>query len=75
MADEEHLKTINQGVEAWNAWRRDNLGVDADLSGADLTYANLVGTNFEKATLEGCSVYGISAWDLKLGKANQLSPF
>jgi hypothetical protein len=28
MADEEHLKRlVEQGVEAWNAWRRDNPAV------------------------------------------------
>ena len=50
--------------------------LDANLSGANLTLAdlsgaNLVGTNFERADLTGCRVYGISAWDLKLDGAEQ----
>lgn len=42
-----------------------------DLSGADLRMVRLIETNFEKANLSGCSVYGISAWNLKLEVANQ----
>jgi uncharacterized protein YjbI with pentapeptide repeats len=48
----------------------------ADLSGVDLSGANLSGailieTNLERATLTGCKVYGISAWELKIGDAKQ----
>lgn len=38
----------------------------AVLRGADLSGARCVKTDFCDATLEGCSVYGISAWDLLL---------
>jgi hypothetical protein len=41
------------------------------LTGANLTRANLVETNFMGATLTGCRIYGISAWNLKLGGAKQ----
>jgi uncharacterized protein YjbI with pentapeptide repeats len=59
---------------------------EADLSGADLGEANLVGenlrgadpsrtglveTNLEAANLTGCSVYGISAWNVRLERALQ----
>ena len=37
----------------------------ADLSGANLQSAILIGTNLEQATLTGCFVYGISTWALK----------
>ena len=36
----------------------------ADFRGANLKYASLVGTNLPDATLDGCRVYGISAWSL-----------
>lgn len=42
-----------------------------NLIGADLTHADLVRTNFTGADLTGCRVYGISAWDLKLDRAEQ----
>lgn len=36
MADEEHLRIIWQGVDAWNSWRQRNPQVWPDLSGAEL---------------------------------------
>jgi len=146
MANKKHLKILKRGVEAWNAWRREDFdlvpglrgaplsgadlrgadlrgahlieakldeadlrgadlilanlthanlhGTDlrwahlrratlrcahiclanlsrADLSGADLGYADLsgatlVGTQLQKATLDSCWIYGISAWDIAL---------
>lgn len=38
----------------------------AKLCGADLTYADLVEADFRDADITGCSVYGVSAWGLKL---------
>lgn len=54
---------------------RAHLGA-ANLSGANLSGANLSGaalqyTNFTEATLSGCSVYGIAAWDVQLEGAKQ----
>jgi uncharacterized protein YjbI with pentapeptide repeats len=43
----------------------------ADLGGADLSYATLVRTILDRANLTGCSVYGISAWDVRLEGATQ----
>ncbi len=36
MANPEHVKLLQQGVEAWNAWRAANPSLCADLSGTDL---------------------------------------
>ncbi len=49
---------------------------DTILQGATLTNANLNGalllqTNFEHAILNGCSIYGISVWDVRLEGASQ----
>jgi hypothetical protein len=39
MANEEHLARLKHGVEAWNAWRRENFGMEPpDLSGADFSW-------------------------------------
>jgi uncharacterized protein YjbI with pentapeptide repeats len=43
----------------------------ADLRGAQMNYANLVKANFVNANLEGCWVFGISAWQLKIEGATQ----
>ena len=39
---------------------------EADLRGASLQQATLVETNLKGAVLDGCRIYGISAWDLEL---------
>jgi uncharacterized protein YjbI with pentapeptide repeats len=43
----------------------------ADLAGADISYSTLVETNFTNATLQGCRVYGCSAWNLTLKGVEQ----
>jgi uncharacterized protein YjbI with pentapeptide repeats len=61
-------KACLSGVELFDANLR-----EVNLIGADLSYAGLVRTNFTGADLTGCRVYGISAWDLKLDRAEQKS--
>ena len=41
MANEEHLKILEQGVEVWNKWLSENPNKRPDLSGADLSGADL----------------------------------
>lgn len=43
----------------------------ADLSNADLTRSSLVMANLTDAILDGCSIFGISAWRLELKGAQQ----
>jgi hypothetical protein len=40
MANPKHLKMLEQGVEAWNKWRRKNDQIQPDLREANLTRAN-----------------------------------
>ncbi len=51
MADREHLAKLTEGVEAWNAWRRDYPDIRPDLSAVNFTGANLGGANFSDANL------------------------
>jgi hypothetical protein len=46
MANEEHLVRLQQGVEAWNAWREANRDIKPDLRGAALGMANLRGAGW-----------------------------
>jgi uncharacterized protein YjbI with pentapeptide repeats len=43
----------------------------SDLSGATLDRTILVETDFTEATLKDCSIYGISAWNLRLENTKQ----
>ncbi len=51
MANEEHLKILKQGVEAWNEWRKKNPQRTPDLSKANLIEANLTRANLIEADL------------------------
>jgi uncharacterized protein YjbI with pentapeptide repeats len=51
MANEEHVGILQQGVEAWNDWRRENPGIPADLTGARLSGVNLTGADLAGADL------------------------
>jgi uncharacterized protein YjbI with pentapeptide repeats len=51
MADEEHLRRLKHGVDAWNTWREQNPDVVPDLSEADLVRINLTGANLARANL------------------------
>ncbi len=51
MADEEQLKILRQGAEAWNRRRDENPGLWPDLSEADLHQANLHWARLSEAYL------------------------
>jgi hypothetical protein len=42
MANEEHVAQLKQGVAAWTMWRAENDRVLVDLTGSDLSGADLV---------------------------------
>jgi hypothetical protein len=61
VANEEHLAVLQQGVETWNAWRRDNAGAapdlrQADLGGRDLSRVDLRGAQLWRSRLAGTSL-------------------
>jgi uncharacterized protein YjbI with pentapeptide repeats len=61
MANEEHVKILEQGVAKWNEWREGNRDIrpdlskanfgEADLNGVDLGHANLIQGHFSRANL------------------------
>jgi uncharacterized protein YjbI with pentapeptide repeats len=66
MANPEHLKILQQGVDVWNEWRtRKPLLFRPDLAGAKLHGANLSGANLNRADLVGADVS-----EADLGKAD-----
>jgi uncharacterized protein YjbI with pentapeptide repeats len=60
MANEEHLKILEQGVEVWNWWRITEREIQPDLSGAHLDAMDLGGVDLHNTDLSGT----------KLNKAN-----
>ena len=89
MANAEHLKILNQGVEGWNQWRKENPDVTPDLTGATLTGATLAGAtlagadladaNLAGAYLRGADVVGAEAAgadlrETRITEADEVSP-
>ena len=46
-----HLKLLNQGVDAWNAWRVNNPRETPDLAGANLSGLDLTAADFRQVNL------------------------
>jgi uncharacterized protein YjbI with pentapeptide repeats len=75
MSNNEHLKTIKQGVRVWNAWREENPLAEPDLSRADLrdaslAKANLVWADLREAYLYSAIMCGADLSEAYLVKAN-----
>ena len=71
MADTEHLKILEQGVEKWNAWRQANPDVVPKLDyvsliKADLTNINLRGANLLCAILTNANLSGANLTNTNL---------
>ena len=63
MADPEHVKFLEQGVEIWNRWRAENpnvkpLLIDADLINAELPLINFFEVDLRKANLKKVNIRG-----------------
>jgi len=58
MANEEHLKILEQGVDAWNTWRGENPDIEPDLRRADLSGADLIEVDLSEADLSGANLSG-----------------
>lgn len=85
MANLEHLAKLNDGVAAWNTWRREKRAIlpdlrEADLGESDLRWVNLLRGDLRKAdvahadatgaNLRGVNAIGASLKEANLGGAN-----
>jgi uncharacterized protein YjbI with pentapeptide repeats len=85
MANEDQLGILQQGVEAWNKWREENIDVVVDLSWANLSKANLSGANLSgtnlswanlsKANLSGANLSGTNLSVADLSGANLIEAY
>ena len=56
MANEEHLKILNKGVNTWNQWRKNNREIQPDLRRSDLTKAKLNEVDLSRTNLAGADL-------------------
>jgi hypothetical protein len=74
MANEEHLNRLKQGIASWNAWREEHRATlpdlsGANLSGAQLSEANLNWANLTEVNLSGADLRRAHISGTGLGKA------
>ena len=70
MADEEHLRILRQGVDAWNKWRDEHSVIRPDLIGANLIEANLFAANLFGAYLLEADLSGAALMGADLSRAD-----
>jgi hypothetical protein len=75
MANPEHLKFLNQGVESWNRWRSENPGLQPDLkevdfSGRDLRTADFTDTDLRRTDLHSADLRNADFSKASLAEAN-----
>jgi hypothetical protein len=56
MANEEHVALLEQGVDVWNKWRRENPDVCPDLSGKNFANKNFEKANFRCTNFAGATL-------------------
>lgn len=69
MANTDHLERLRQGVEGWNAWRKEEPSVIPDLRGAELRGANLLAIDLHKADLREADLHGTNLHKADLQEA------
>jgi uncharacterized protein YjbI with pentapeptide repeats len=70
MANQEQLKVLKEGVQAWNQWRATNSDFQVDLYGADLSGANLGQANLSGADLRQADLWKADLRETDLRGAN-----
>jgi uncharacterized protein YjbI with pentapeptide repeats len=70
MAYQSHLEILQQGVEAWNAWREQNPTIVPALANADLTGMVLSQVGISGANLSGADLSGANLSRVNLSRAN-----
>ncbi len=76
MADTGQLALLlHDGIDAWNAWRKQHQGIvpnleDADLVKADLAGGKGIGANLYRTNLRGANLFGTNLQGVNLRKAD-----
>jgi uncharacterized protein YjbI with pentapeptide repeats len=67
VADQQQLEILRQGVQTWNRWRDENLGLHPDLCHANLEQLNLTQASLYGTLLTGAKLAGANLYQAKLG--------
>ena len=59
MANKEHVKMLERGIDAWNQWREANPRIRPDLREAYLAGMDLTEADFAGADLDGIDLDGV----------------
>jgi uncharacterized protein YjbI with pentapeptide repeats len=70
MAKQEQVEILKQGVHVWNQWRAENLGLQVDLFGAELSGADLRQANLSGADLRQADLWKADLWKADLSEAD-----
>jgi Pentapeptide repeats (8 copies) len=70
MANEEHVRKLQEGVEVWNQWRREHPNIQIDLSGTNFSGAYLKGVDLGEAYLYSANLSGVYLSDANLRDAH-----
>ena len=70
MANSEHVAKLQEGVEAWNAWREQNPDIRPDLREACLYRADLVGAKLNRVDLRWAKLAEADLRKAELRRAN-----
>lgn len=72
MANKHHLGILNQGVDVWNEWRRQNPEIRPDLSKAELIGKDLSGADLSNANLDDAQLASVNLTRANLNGADLL---
>lgn len=72
MANDHHLRILDQGVGAWNRWRTDNPDIRPNLRGANLSDRDLTGINLDDADLDFARLTSANLTEATLNRADML---
>jgi len=70
MANQEQVEILKQGVHVWNQWRAENLRLQVDLFGAELSRADLRQVNLSGADLRQADLWKADLWKADLSEAD-----
>ena len=70
MSDPNHIEVLEDGVAAWNAWRKMNREVRPDLSGCNIKIRDLSGADFAGTDMRGVMLAGSDLSDANLRGAD-----